>query len=301
MAEVSVPTIVKQLCEECGVTPTNHKCTVCRIVFLCPTCCYNRGYDDLNNRPCTKCDDNVVYSVSLATPSVAEPTPIIATAKRVAPESENEPNPKRQDLPSNNMPVSEIVTPPSSNGSETSTLTDVQQAPVSVDNTQHASTSSGITLSSFKQSDLIAREVRDEGDSDSACDSEGEIGPFLMPLDDDASKDDDVEPDTPHADGATSEVMLCNAETVDHEKLTVPELKEKLKEFRLRVSGKKSELILRLKEAMERGRAPVNADIATPASTMPQKHWEELTPEDAPVPQPNNPLRIVDPSGNEQN
>lgn len=203
-------------------------------------CCCNRGYDDLNNRPCAKCDDNVVYSVSLATPSVVEPTPIIATAKRVAPESENEPNPKRQDLPSNDAPVSEIVTPPSSNGTETSTLTDVQQVPVSVDDVQHASTSSGITLSSFKQSDIVAREVRDEGDSDSACDSEGEIGPFLMPLDDGASNDDDVGPGTPCADGAASGVTSSIAETVDYEKLKVPELKEKLKEFRLRVSGKKA-------------------------------------------------------------
>ena len=52
---------------------------------------------------------------------------------------------------------------------------------------------------------------------------------------------------------------------------------------------------------MERGHTPVNAANATPASNLPQKHWEELTPEDAPVPQPNNPLRIVNPSGNEQN
>ena len=179
----------------------------------------------------------MVYSVSLAIPSVAEPTPIIATTKRVAPESENEPNLKRQDLPSNNIPVPEIVTLPSSNGSETSALTDVQQVPVSVDNIQYASTRSGITLSSFKQSNLIAREVRDEGDSDSACDSEGEIGPFLMPLDNDASKDYNVKPNIPCADSAASEVMLYNAETSDYEKLTVPKLKEKLKEFRLRVSS----------------------------------------------------------------
>ena len=95
-------------------------------------------------------------------------------------------------------------------------------------------------LSSFKQSDLIAREVRDEGDSDSACDSKGEIGPFLMPLDYDSSKEDDVKPNMPCADGAASEVILSIAETSDYEKLIVPELKEKLKEFRLRVSGKKA-------------------------------------------------------------
>ena len=32
-----------------------------------------------------------------------------------------------------------------------------------------------------------------------------------------------------------------------------------------------------------------------------KKYWEEPTPEDVPVPQPNNSLRIVNPSGNEQN
>ena len=104
---------------------------------------------------------------------------------------------------------------------------------------QYASTSSRITVSSFKQSDLIAREVRDEGDSDSACDSEGEIGPFLMHLDDNDSKNDNIEPDIPCADGTASEVMLYNTKTADYEKLSVPELKKKLKEFRLRVSGKK--------------------------------------------------------------
>ena len=60
-----------------------------------------------------------------------------------------------------------------------------------------------------------------------------------MPLDDNASKDNNVEPNIPCADSAASKVMLYNAKTADYEKLAVPELKEKLKEFRLRVPGKK--------------------------------------------------------------
>ena len=68
----------------------------------------------------------------------------------------------------------------------------------------------------------------------------------------------------------------------------------------MRVS-KKIKLILRLKEAMERVSTPVNATVVTSASTLPQKYWEALSSEDALVPQPNNPLWIVDTSRNRQN
>ena len=41
---------------------------------------------------------------------------------------------------------------------------------------------------------------------------------------------------------------------------------------------------------MERTSTPVNATVVTPASTLPQKHWEVLFPEDVLVPQSNNSL-----------
>ena len=63
-------------------------------LFLYPICYYNRGYNDLNNQPCTKCNNNMVYLVLLVIPLVAKSSPIIATAKQVALESKIIPNPK---------------------------------------------------------------------------------------------------------------------------------------------------------------------------------------------------------------
>ena len=84
-----------QLCEECGVLPTQHKCSVCRITLVFPMCCYKRGHEDLNDRPCVNCGQNVVNSVTESSLYVAENDPTLVAPKHVGTEACEEPNQKR--------------------------------------------------------------------------------------------------------------------------------------------------------------------------------------------------------------
>ena len=40
---------------ECEMMPTHHKCTMCKLVLICPGCCDKRGTIDLNAMECQPC------------------------------------------------------------------------------------------------------------------------------------------------------------------------------------------------------------------------------------------------------
>ena len=48
------------LCDDCGLFPTHHKCTVCHQRHACGVCHSKKGNEDLNHRPCAICDNTGV-------------------------------------------------------------------------------------------------------------------------------------------------------------------------------------------------------------------------------------------------
>ena len=119
---------------------------------------------------------------------------------------------------------------------ETSSLTEVEPASVSIDDAQFAATSSGITISSFKKNEALNQEIRDESDVTGGYDSEGQIGPFQNDFDSDS---EDEEPVTPCTNASASEVSVSSVQSVDVERLTVVQIKEELKDLNQKAPGKK--------------------------------------------------------------
>ena len=126
----------------------------------------------------------------------------------------------------------------------------------------------------------------DEDEVNQGYDSEGQIGPFNINYGDDG---EDEEDDLPCTDAVQDTSEDLRNRNIDYDQLKLVELKEMLKELKLKVTGRKSDLIARLKEAQEKGLTPETIAAALPAgSNQPKTCWKALALEEEPIDMPKN-------------